>query len=879
MTTSISPVRAGLTIVKFLFLFSPSVICVDVRLIGSTVPGAGRLEVYYRGEWGTVCDDSWDDGDAWTVCRSLGWSDGKAFGSATFGRGGGRIWLDDVQCSFFNTDLEQCSHSGWGSHNCNHGEDAGVWCVRDGDVILTGKTSTPHSGRVEVYHSGEFGTVCDDHFDNKDADVICKMLGYTSGGVAHGNAKYGQGAGRIWLDDLTCSESATRLDQCGLLNWGTHNCGHGEDAGVFCYRGFWETAPCSVTCGIGTQLRFLTCQGFGCVPKSETATCFLMACSVDGQWGSWSSWTSCTVTCGSGTRARSRQCNNPAPAHNGLSCPGDGHESEECTAGITCPVDGQWAHWNGWTSCSVSCEDGTRTRSRRCDNPAPVHNGRFCPGDEQESEGCTAGIMCPIDGAWGLWTSWVSCSASCGYGSRTRSRQCNNPAPAHNGHSCIGDGQESEECTAGIICPIDGQWGLWTEWTVCSVSCENGTRTRSRQCNNPAPAHNGRLCPGDKQTSEDCTVGITCPIDGQWGSWNTWTSCSVSCENGIRIRYRQCNNPAPAHNGLSCWGDNSNEEECSSGIMCPIDGQWTAWNSWSPCSVSCEDGTRTRSRQCLDPAPAHGGLYCPGDQHDTERCSSGIMCPVDGQWGSWLSWTSCSVSCENGTRTRSRQCNNPAPAYNGHYCSGDDHDYEGCTAEIMCPIDGQWSEWNGWSLCSVTCEHGSRTRSRQCNNPAPAHNGLSCLGVVNDEEKCSAGIMCPIDGQWGKWNSWSSCSVTCECGEKMRSRDCDNPNPAHGGMECTGNMSETASCGIDILCPGGCGKDHLMCTDKKTCIHVSMSCDSVKQCPDGSDEINCIGRNLLYMPQFQYLFSSDSTRMCPCLPWLIITWLSLAVFQ
>ncbi|XP_060079617.1 scavenger receptor cysteine-rich type 1 protein M130-like isoform X3 [Ylistrum balloti] len=879
MTTSISPVRAGLTIVKFLFLFSPSVICVDVRLIGSTVPGAGRLEVYYRGEWGTVCDDSWDDGDAWTVCRSLGWSDGKAFGSATFGRGGGRIWLDDVQCSFFNTDLEQCSHSGWGSHNCNHGEDAGVWCVRDGDVILTGKTSTPHSGRVEVYHSGEFGTVCDDHFDNKDADVICKMLGYTSGGVAHGNAKYGQGAGRIWLDDLTCSESATRLDQCGLLNWGTHNCGHGEDAGVFCYRGFWETAPCSVTCGIGTQLRFLTCQGFGCVPKSETATCFLMACSVDGQWGSWSSWTSCTVTCGSGTRARSRQCNNPAPAHNGLSCPGDGHESEECTAGITCPVDGAWGLWTSWVSCSASCGYGSRTRSRQCNNPAPAHNGHSCIGDGQESEECTAGIICPIDGQWGLWTEWTVCSVSCENGTRTRSRQCNNPAPAHNGRLCPGDKQTSEDCTVGITCPIDGQWGSWNTWTSCSVSCENGIRIRYRQCNNPAPAHNGLSCWGDNSNEEECSSGIMCPIDGHWGQWNGWTPCSVSCENGTRTRSRQCDNPVPVHNGRPCSGEVHDSEECDAGIVCPIDGQWTAWNSWSPCSVSCEDGTRTRSRQCLDPAPAHGGLYCPGDQHDTERCSSGIMCPVDGQWGSWLSWTSCSVSCENGTRTRSRQCNNPAPAYNGHYCSGDDHDYEGCTAEIMCPIDGQWSEWNGWSLCSVTCEHGSRTRSRQCNNPAPAHNGLSCLGVVNDEEKCSAGIMCPIDGQWGKWNSWSSCSVTCECGEKMRSRDCDNPNPAHGGMECTGNMSETASCGIDILCPGGCGKDHLMCTDKKTCIHVSMSCDSVKQCPDGSDEINCIGRNLLYMPQFQYLFSSDSTRMCPCLPWLIITWLSLAVFQ
>ncbi|XP_069129224.1 properdin-like [Argopecten irradians] len=594
---------------------------------------------------------------------------------------------------------------------------------------------------------------------------------------------------------------------------------------------------------------------------------------LDGQWGIWTSWTSCTVSCGSGTRTRSRECNNPAPAHNGRSCSGENQGVESCSAGIMCPVDGQWGLWSGWTSCSVSCGNGTRARSRQCNNPAPAHNGRSCPGDDYESEGCSSGIMCPIDGKWGSWNSWTPCSITCENGTRTRSRQCDNPAPAYNGQSCHGDQSVTEECTSDIMCPIDGQWSHWNDWVPCSVSCENGTRTRSRQCDNPAPAYNGQSCHGNHSVTEECTSDIMCPIDGEWGPWNDWTFCSVSCENGTRARSRQCNNPAPAQNGHSCVGENSDTERCATGVTCPVDGEWADWSAWSMCSVSCENGTRTRARECLNPAPAHGGRYCLGDQKESEGCHPGIMCPVDGNWGLWHDWTACSVSCENGTRTRSRLCDNPVPVHNGRSCPGYDLDSEECSAGTMCPIDGQWSQWNDWSSCSVSCENGTRKRSRLCNNPAPAYNGIFCRGDQYDSEHCTYGTICPIDGQWGKWTEWSLCSVTCECGEKLRSRVCDNPYPEHGGMNCTGNNTDTTPCGIDMLCPGSCGKDRLMCTDKRTCISVSMSCDGVKQCPDGSDEFNCIGRNLLYMPTFEYLFSSDSTRLVSSPVLLVAVWL------
>ena len=96
--------------------------------------------------------------------------------------------------------------------------------------------SNLHSyGRVEIYHNGEWGTVCDDGWDTADATVVCRQLGFYSSVRAYGSARYGPGIGPILLSRLLCFGNEASLFECDQLSVGTKNCTHFDDAAVWCH--------------------------------------------------------------------------------------------------------------------------------------------------------------------------------------------------------------------------------------------------------------------------------------------------------------------------------------------------------------------------------------------------------------------------------------------------------------------------------------------------------------------------------------------------------------------------------------------------------------------------------------------------------------------
>ncbi|XP_051775006.1 adhesion G protein-coupled receptor B2 isoform X3 [Erpetoichthys calabaricus] len=222
------------------------------------------------------------------------------------------------------------------------------------------------------------------------------------------------------------------------------------------------------------------------------------------------------------------------------------------------------------------------------------------------------------------------------------------------------------------------------------------------------------------------------------------------------------------------------------------------WSQWSVCSLTCGQGLQIRTRSCVS---SPYGTLCSGPLRESRLCNNTATCPVHGLWEEWSPWSLCSVTCGRGSRTRTRTC--VAPQHGGKACEGPEVQTKLCNIAV-CPVEGQWLEWGPWTRCSATCSNGTQQRTRRCN--VSVHGWTECKGPHAETREC-ASAACPAEGKWGPWNHWSLCSKTCDKGWQRRFRMCQGTGVQ--GYPCEGSGEEVRNCN-DKKCPAS----HEICKDE-----------------------------------------------------------------
>ncbi|XP_059171308.1 sushi, von Willebrand factor type A, EGF and pentraxin domain-containing protein 1-like isoform X2 [Physella acuta] len=183
--------------------------------------------------------------------------------------------------------------------------------------------------------------------------------------------------------------------------------------------------------------------------------------------------------------------------------------------------------------------------------------------------------------SWGAWSSWSKCSSACGSGERTRTRQCNSPGT----DGCLGGGTETEVCKSACQ---DCQWSEWVT-SPCSGTCGDQQAIRTRNILQDSVG-DGMPCRGLVQTVVQCNL-TACPVNGNFGAWSEWSQCSATCGGGTSTRRRLCDNPPPSNGGEQCDSSLAVEKIVCNAKTCPECKlpELRTWHTSLNCSNSTED--------------------------------------------------------------------------------------------------------------------------------------------------------------------------------------------------------------------------------------------------------------------------------------------------
>ncbi|XP_057210065.1 adhesion G protein-coupled receptor B2 isoform X10 [Triplophysa rosa] len=266
----------------------------------------------------------------------------------------------------------------------------------------------------------------------------------------------------------------------------------------------------------------------------------------------------------------------------------------------------------------------------------------------------------------------------------------------------------------------------WSQWSVCSLTCGQGWQVRSRSC---VSSPYGTLCSGPLRETRLCNNTATCPgepqnqaVHGLWEEWSSWSLCSVTCGRGSRTRSRIC--MVPQHGSKGCGGPEVQSKLCNI-ALCPVEGQWLDWATWSQCSITCGSGTQQRQRRCS--VSVHGWAECKGPHAETRECTN-PSCGGGGNWGAWNHWSLCSKTCDSGWQRRFRMCE--ATGIQGYPCDGSGEEVRACN-DKKCPAPheickDEYQESTTWKRASA-----GETIYNKCPSNATGSASRRCLLDVN----------------------------------------------------------------------------------------------------------------------------------------------------
>ncbi|XP_028003996.2 thrombospondin type-1 domain-containing protein 7B [Eptesicus fuscus] len=564
----------------------------------------------------------------------------------------------------------------------------------------------------------------------------------------------------------------------------------------------------SEACGKGVQTRAVSCisddnqsaEMTECLKQANSMPPLVQECTVpcrdDCTFTAWSKFTSCSTNCET-TRSRRRQLT------------GKSRKKEKCQDADMyplvetelCPCDVFISQPSGnWSDCilpesrrepqrglrvqgdSKQCGQGVRFQAIACSdkNGRPV-DPSHCSSSGYIQEECA--IPCPFDCKLSDWSSWGSCSSSCGIGVRMRSKWLKEK-PYNGGRPCPKLDLKNQVHEA-VPCYSECNQYSWVveHWSPCRIHnelrplrCGGGTQSRKIRCVNTASSEGGAvnnsLCNLDEMPPETQPCSLLCPNECVMSEWGTWSKCPQSCDPHTMQR-RTRHLLRPSLSSRTCAED-SQVRPCLLNENC-FQFQYNL-TEWSTCQLSenatCGQGVRTRLLSCVrsDGKPV-GMDQC--EQHNLAKpqrmsihCQ--VECVVNCQLSEWTAWTECSQTCGHGGRmSRTRFIMLPTQG-EGRPCSPE------LAQQKACPVTPCYS-WvlSNWSACKLEggdCGEGVQIRSRSC----VVHNGSVASSAVRvDDAQCKevpwqdgtlqqlCSVPCPGDCHLTGWSEWSTCELTC----------------------------------------------------------------------------------------------------------------------